>query len=267
MITKLGLRSLIVYTLLIAGILLLILFVYVERRVKDPIVNLSLFRNSAFSGALLSLLFYWMAVQGYALTMPFYLMEGRGLASSYVGILYTVVSIVSFLVSPVSGFLSDRFGSALFSSIGAGILIIGLCSYLNFGPQTQISFIVFVFIIMGMGSGTFLTTNSSTIMGSVRPEQRGSASALMASTIGLSLSLGMAWASTVYSMRRVFHQAELTKQGLGADFAANQSIHLSFHDTILISMVLQAMVLVFSLLPRIIAWRRGQAVVVEPMGK
>jgi hypothetical protein len=89
----------------------------------------------------------------------------------------------------------------------------------------------------------------------------------MASTIGLSLSLGMAWASTVYSMRRVFHQAELTKQGLGADFAANQSIHLSFHDTILISMVLQAMVLVFSLLPRIIAWRRGQAVVVEPMGK
>ncbi|MGD0919742.1 MAG: hypothetical protein ABSB22_25175 [Thermodesulfobacteriota bacterium] len=42
---------------------------------------------------------------------------------------------------------------------------------------------------------------------------------------------------------------------MGADLAANQSIHLSFHDAIVVSMALQALVVVFSLLPGIMAWR------------
>jgi MFS family permease len=215
LIAKLGLQSPIICTLITAGLLFLALFIYVERKAEDATVDLSLFKNRTFSGAMVSLLFYWMAVQGLALTSPFYLMEGRSMAASYVGILFTVGTITSLLISPLSGSLSDRFGALSLSAIGGGIGLVAFSFWLSFSPQTPIFLIVLALIVGGVAGGTYLTANGSAIMGSVRPEQRGSASALMMSMTGLSLSLGMTWSGTVYSMRRVFHQAELTRQGLG----------------------------------------------------
>ena len=234
MISRLGLQSPVIWSLILAGIILLALFVRIERKAEDPIVDLSLFRNRAFSGALLSLLFYWMAVQGYAVTLPFYLMEGRGIPASFVGLLFTVGSIVSFLISPLAGSLSDRLGPGLLSSMGAALLIVALCFYFNFGPQTQMLFIVAAFIIMGIGGGVYGASNASAIMGAIGPEQRGPASALMASVTGLSLSIGMSWASTVFSMRRLLHQTLLSGQGPEARFVARQSIHLSFHEVLVV---------------------------------
>jgi MFS family permease len=124
LIAKLGLQSPIIYTLITAGLLFLALFIYVERKAEDATVDLSLFKNRTFSGAMVSLLFYWMAVQGLALTSPFYLMEGRSMAASYVGILFTVGTITSLLISPLSGSLSDRFGALSLSAIGAGSVLL-----------------------------------------------------------------------------------------------------------------------------------------------
>ncbi len=259
MISRLGLQSPVIWSLILAGVFLLALFVRIERRAEDPIVELSLFRNRAFSGALLSLLFYWMAVQGYAVTMPFYLMEGRGIPAPFVGLLFTVGSIVSFLASPLAGSLSDRFGPGLLSSMGAALLIVALCFYFSFGPQTQMLFIVCAFVIMGIGGGVYGTSNASAVMGAVGPEQRGPASALMASITGLSLSIGMSWASTVFSMRRLLHQTHLSGQGLGADVVARQSIHLSFHEVLVVSMCLQVLVLVCAFLPGIMVRLEGRA--------
>ena len=92
-------------------------------------------------------------------------------------------------------------------------------------------------------------------MGAVQPEQRGSASALIASTVGLGLSLGMAWTGTVYSVRKVFHQAALTGQGMEAGLAAHTSIYLAFHDVIIISTVIQFLVLFITLIPKTMAGR------------
>lgn len=123
LIAKLGLQSPTVYTLIIAGLVFLALLVYAERKAEDATVDLSLFKNRTFSGAMVSLLFYWMAVQGLALTSPFYLMEGRSMAASYVGILFTVGTITSLLISPLSGSLSDRFGALSLSAIEAGLVL------------------------------------------------------------------------------------------------------------------------------------------------
>jgi EmrB/QacA subfamily drug resistance transporter len=253
MISRMGIGSPMVYVLIPLGVALLVLFIYVEKRVEDPLVDLSLFRNKEFTGGLLSLLFYWVAVQGYAITMPFYLMESRGFAASHAGMFFTVGSVVSLLFSPVAGYLSDRFGSGLMSAVGGAIVVVGLCFYLNLGPYTTVLFLVALFIVMGIGGGTYLSTNASAIMGAVKPEHRGSASALMMSVTGLSLSLGMSWASTIYSLKRSAYASALTSQGWKAETVPSQSVYLSFHDVVVIAMVFQALVLVFAVLPLVIA--------------
>ena len=200
-ITQHGLSSPLVWMLVLGGFLLLVLFVIIEKRVPDPIIDLSLFSNRAFLGGTLSLLVFWIAVQGLALTIPFYLGQARAMAFSSIGLLFTVGSMASFLVSPVSGSLSDRVKPAGLSAVGAAIYLAALVLWLNFGLHTSLLFAVVAFVVGGSGSGTFLSANSTAVMAAVKPEQHGAASALLASITGLSLSLGMAWASTV-SMRR-----------------------------------------------------------------
>jgi EmrB/QacA subfamily drug resistance transporter len=256
-ITQHGLQSPLVWVLVLGGFLLLILFVVVEKRVSDPIIDISLFRNSAFLGGVLSLLVFWIAVQGFALTIPFYLGQARAMAFSSIGLLFTVGSMASFIASPVSGFLSDRVKPAALSAIGAAIYLGALILWSNFGLHTSILFAVIAFVVGGSGSGTFLSANSTAVMAAVRPEQHGAASALLASVTGLSLSLGMAWASTVYSMRKALHHLDLLKRGTGEVVAFSKSIDTSFHETIIVSICFQCLVVVCALLP-LMALRRSE---------
>ena len=129
------------------------------------------------------------------------------------GLLLTMGSITGFVISPISGTLSDLFGTFSPSTIGTGTTVIALFLWYNFAPEIQTVFVIAAFIVGGMGGGTFQTTNSCLILGAVKPEKRGSASALIASAIGLGLSMGMAFAGTIYSARRLYHQKELIRGG------------------------------------------------------
>ena len=72
-------------------------------------------------------------------------------------------------------------------------------------------------------------------MGAVGKEHLGTASALIATQRQVGLSLGMALTGSMFTARRAMHQAELSRQGLVTDYAANLSIPLAFQDVLLIS--------------------------------
>ena len=65
---------------MVAGIAMLVLFVFQERRAKDPLVDLSLFRNPIFTLSMMGLFLFFLAVPPYILVMPFYLLEGLRLS-------------------------------------------------------------------------------------------------------------------------------------------------------------------------------------------
>ncbi|MFO7600313.1 MAG: DHA2 family efflux MFS transporter permease subunit [Candidatus Desulfacyla sp.] len=231
-----------------AALLILILFIRIERRAADPIIDLSLFKNRVFLFAAASLFLFFVAAPPYVMLMPFYLMEGIGFTAMETGLLLTVVSMVTIVSSPLSGALSDRIGKVWLSAFGAAATAAAFFLMLGFDLQTETTAIIPVLILLGIGVGSFQPPNNSTIMGAVARERLGSASALIATQRQVGISLGMALAGAIFSERRMIHFSRLSQEGgAGAD-ALRQSIPPAFHDALLMSVILGAGAMILTLL-------------------
>ncbi|WP_158866201.1 MFS transporter [Leifsonia sp. AG29] len=186
---------------IIAGILLLIAFVFVERRVPSPMFDMKLFRIRPFSaglfagllaavgrGGLQFMLIIWL--QGIWLPLHGYSYESTPL---WAGIYMLPITIGFLIAGPMSGALSDRFGSRAFATVGlvlVALTFIGLLlipvnfEYWQFAVLTGLN---------GIGSGLFSSPNRTAIMNSVPANERGAASGMagVALNAGSSLSIGI----------------------------------------------------------------------------
>jgi MFS family permease len=181
---------------MVAGIILLIAFVFIEMRVKYPMFRLSLFRIRMFAagnvsgflsavarGGLTFMLIIWL--QGIWLPLHGYNFVDTPL---WAGIYMMPMMGGFFLMGPLSGWLSDRFGARGFSTGGMLLQMAGFL--LLAGLPANFSYLPFMLILVlfGLGMGMFASPNTTSIMNSVPAEYRGVASG-MRSTIQNSGSL------------------------------------------------------------------------------
>ncbi|HVU66777.1 MAG TPA: MFS transporter [Ktedonobacteraceae bacterium] len=188
-----------VITCLVVGVLLLVLFVWIETRVSDPMFNLSLFRISSFSaanvanlcagmvrGGLQFMLIIWL--QGIWLPQHGYSFEETPL---WAGI-YMLPSMVGFiLIGPVSGILSDRLGQRLFATVG--MIIQGIAFVLLTFLPANFDYIWFavLLVVMGIGQGMFSAPNTTLSMNDVPAAQRGVASGMRATFMNAASVISM----------------------------------------------------------------------------
>ncbi len=99
--------------LLAGALLLLVVFILIERRSPAPMLDLSLFRVPLFSTSTASAILNYICVYSITFLMPFYLIQGRGLNPAQAGLLLTAQPVLMAISAPVSGALSDRLGSRL----------------------------------------------------------------------------------------------------------------------------------------------------------
>jgi predicted MFS family arabinose efflux permease len=222
------------------------LFTLQERNTKDPLLDLSLFKNRTFLVASLSLFLSFVSAPSFILVMPFYLMQGIGMTPSDAGFLLAVNSVATIVCGPVSGSLSDRFGAQRFAAAGAAATALAFVFMMFFDLDTGMTAIIPVLILLGAGIGMFQTPNSSMIMGSVPRDRLGTASALMATLRQVGISLGMALAGALYASRLVHYQSEWIRHGTESSEAARLSIPIAFHDTLLLSIILGTAVVFLS---------------------
>jgi EmrB/QacA subfamily drug resistance transporter len=249
-LSRFGLKSSMFYSMMGLGLLSLILFIVVEKQAMDPIVELSLFKNRVFASASASLFLMFLTYSAYILLMPFYLLQGIGMTPSKAGIVMSIVSMIAIIVGPISGRLSDRFGQVWFATLGAILTIISFWLIYGFDLRSQLMDIIPALALAGLGMGLFQSPNNSSIMGAVSPDRLGTASAMIATSRQVGISLGMALAGTIYSGQLAFHQAELTRQGFPRVMATRQAVTLSFSDSFFVSAILMSLVVVLSLMTR-----------------
>jgi len=243
-----GIKAPVVLLFVGSGMAILFLFVLVERRATDPIIDLDLFKNRTFSYAMAGLLLFFLAVPPYILLMPFYLMEGIRLSPLESGTLMAVVSMVTMITSPLSGTLSDRFGPVWPSVLGAALTATAFFCMLGFDLETQITTIIPILILLGLGVGAFQPPNNSTIMGAVERGKLGSASALIATERQVGISLGMAMSGAIFSARQTLYQGMLRLEGWNDAEALKRSIAPAYREVLLISVFLAVGAMVFALL-------------------
>jgi MFS family permease len=183
------------------GVILLVVFCLVERRVAEPMLRLDLFRLRAFAAGNLAALLTAIARGGLQFMLIIWLqgiwlpLHGYDYARTplWAGI-YMLPLTVGFLIAgPVSGYLSDRFGARLFSTGGLTLVCASFLGLLALPVDFSYPVFAALLVISGAGQGMFSAPNTSAIMSSVPPGQRGVASGMRSTfqNSGNALSIGV----------------------------------------------------------------------------
>jgi len=183
--------------LFMAAVVLLVLFVLRENKVENPILDLSLFKQRIFSAATTSAVFNYVVLYSTLFLMPYYLIQGRGLNPAQAGLLLTAQPLVMAITAPISGALSDKIGSRLPATLGMFILGIGMFLLSHLGPTTSQGYIVLGLAVSGLGTGIFISPNTSALMGSAPRNRQGIASGVLATARNMGMALGVGLAGAI----------------------------------------------------------------------
>ncbi|MDA8292885.1 MAG: MFS transporter [Actinomycetota bacterium] len=179
--STMGWTSPLVLGCLSGGVALLVVFAFIEQRVPDPMFHLPLFRIRAFTAGSLSTLLASIGRGGLMFMLIIWLqgiwlpLHGYSFARTplWAGIYMLPLTAGFLLAGPVSGFLSDRFGSRPFATGGmlaaaASFALLEMLpvnfSYGVFGP---------ILLFNGLAMGAFAAPNRAGVMNSLPPQHRG----------------------------------------------------------------------------------------------
>lgn len=170
-------------------------FVVAERRVKFPMMDLSLFRIREFASGMASNLLASIARGGVSLILVFFF-QGVLLFDAFrAGLMLVPYSLAFVTFGPLSGYLSDKYGSRRFAV--AGLLVVSLALFwfgvFPFGDYYQL---VIPMVLAGAGGGMFVAPNVASVMNATPAARRGVASGMSSTLIntGFLLSMGIAFA-------------------------------------------------------------------------
>ncbi|MCP5098402.1 MAG: DHA2 family efflux MFS transporter permease subunit [Chloroflexi bacterium] len=234
-----------VLVLLGASILFAALFIIIERRVTDPMIDLDLFQNRLFNISLLTGLIAFVAVAGVFILLPFYLENMLGFDTRQVGLLIAAVPILLGVMAPIAGVLSDRVGTRPIATVGLIILLIGYVAMSQFDLETTIPIYILSVLPFGAGMGIFQSPNNSAIMGAVPHEKLGITSSLLAITRNLGQTTGIALLGAIWAARTMSYAGFVPEGGATAVPIAAQIGGL--HDTFVIIAAMIGVALLLSL--------------------
>jgi len=180
-------------SLAVLAVASLVTFVSVERRQTNPLLDFGLLRIGEFTGGVLAQLINAMAWGAFILLISLYLQLVKGLAPLQAGIAIVPFDIALLLVGPLSGRLSDRFGTRPFATAGLVVITLSLVAMSTLTPGTTYPTLLAYLITAGAGMGLFMSPNMSSVMGSVPTHRRGVASGLRATffNVGFVLSFNI----------------------------------------------------------------------------
>jgi MFS family permease len=172
--------------MLVGGAALLAAFVWIESHVEDPMFQLRLFMIRAFAAGNASSFLASMARGGLQFMLIIWLqgiwlpLHGYDYAEAplWAGI-YLLPLLVGFvLMGPMSGWLSDRFGARVFSTVGMVVQAVGFILLTILPANFSYVWFALILFMMGVGQGMFSAPNTSSVMNSLPPDQRGAGSGM-----------------------------------------------------------------------------------------
>lgn len=181
------------HALLLTSVIVVILFVLVERRVASPLIQLSTFRSPVLSAGFAMSALVTTVMMATLVVGPFYLSGALALGAAHVGLVISSGPIVAALTGVPAGRLVDRFGAQRVSIGGLIAMVIG-SSVLPMLPTSfgAPGYMISIAVIT-VGYALFQAANNTAVMTHVRPDQRG----VIAGMLSLSRNLGLITGASV----------------------------------------------------------------------
>lgn len=189
---SLGYTNIYILSFFFISIISFILFIFVEKRASEPMLDLDIFKSKIFSISIFCALISFIATSSVGIIQPFYLEYTLNFSPAKTGLLMMTFPIVLSFTAPLSGTLSDKIGSELLTFFGLSAMSIGLFLMLFLGENTPVILFLATIVIMALGAGLFQSPNTSLIMSTVEKSKLGIAGSVNALTRNLGMSIGTA---------------------------------------------------------------------------
>ncbi len=184
--------------LAVGAILLLVLFVMIERRAAEPILPLGLFRDRVFSTASAISFVAGLALFGTVTFMPLYLQAVRGSSPTASGLELLPVMGGAFLASMISGQLISRWGRyRMFPIAGTALASIGLVLLSTMATDTESAAMYLYLLLFGLGLGMVMQVMVLAVQNAVPYEDLGVATSAVTMFRFIGGSLGTAVLSAI----------------------------------------------------------------------
>ncbi|MEM4463045.1 MAG: MFS transporter [Fervidicoccaceae archaeon] len=177
--------------LLTVSLVSLAFFVIVELKHEAPALDLRLFGIWQFTGGIIAQFLYSIGFGASLTLLAIYMQSVLGYSPSYTGMLLVPYEVSFLIFGLVGGRLSDKIGYApvTIAGLSSGAFALFLLSRFS-----TIAPIVAAEVILGVGTGLFVSPNTSSVMTAVSPQRRGVASSIrnVSFNVGFVLSLNLA---------------------------------------------------------------------------
>jgi EmrB/QacA subfamily drug resistance transporter len=156
-----------------AALVLLPLWVLIERRSSAPMLDLALFRSRLFAAASAAAFINGLARFALMFLFVFYYQGAQGDSPIAAGIKLMPLALGMLIASPIAGIYADRHGSRTLAAIGMLVTASGLAAMTTLQVHTPYWQSGLWLFVVGAGSGMFNSPNTAAMMGAVPPHRRG----------------------------------------------------------------------------------------------
>jgi EmrB/QacA subfamily drug resistance transporter len=200
------------------GLLLLVGFVLIERRLREPLIDIHMFKRRNLTGASVVVFVLDFALGAVLFFFPTYLQDLLGYNALQTGLLLLPASVTMMVAMPVGGRLFERLGPL--PPIVGGMAISGLAMLLlsDISSSTRYADLWPPLALLGLGIGIALTPMNLAALNSVDARNHGSVAAVITTLGGLGSTFGVALSGAVF---------EAVQASRIVSDAADRGIHLT----------------------------------------
>ena len=140
-----------VYLPLIIGVVFLAIFIWRQLSMKEPMLDLRVFKSSTFTFSVIIVMIVYAALISSELILPMYLENVRGFSALQTGLDLMPGAIVMGIMNPITGKLFDKFGARYLTLIGLAILTLGTFGLSFLSVDTSRGYIILLYSIRMFG--------------------------------------------------------------------------------------------------------------------
>lgn len=184
---------------LLGGIVVLAVFVAVERRSDHPSLDITLFRNPAFSAASVAVTAAFFALFGATFYLTFYLQFAKDYSPLQAGIRLLPVAFALAFFAPRSAKLVQRFGAKAVCTGGLSLVTVAFLMYQLIDTTTSIWVLEVLLFVQGVGMANTMAPATESIMSTLPRERAGAGSAVNNTVRQVGGALGVAIIGSILS--------------------------------------------------------------------
>ncbi|WMT50911.1 MAG: MFS transporter [Ferroplasma sp.] len=225
-------------SMVIAGLIILVPFAIIEKRSKSPVIDTRAFKNRKLSLSLMAATLQAIGFLSVLFILIMYLQGVRGFSPFDASLILVPGYLLSSLLSPRMGRLSDKIPPGIIAGTGILIMAMGIVVYLFLGVTSPIYLVIVGSIITGLGGSMFWPSNTSSVMSNSPRELYGSSSGLLRTLTNIGTLLSYVIAITVAAStvpRYVTFEVFLGLDKLEGNVSSKFVVGL--HSALLVSMI------------------------------